>query len=175
MLLQCTTPLTRALFVCVPAFTHRLQYQSAPAPPILPSLALWITGVTRGTFICLALSCVFNMCPNCWTVRSGSELHCPTISLCSTRTSFSTQWKDVGVFTISALGYLRGKIWGVSQYIYPCPSCSPHPVPSQCLFPQPNSSSPILFIWTTFLSHIPSNQCQVFCKSFLGGGGKVTI
>lgn len=114
-LLQCTPLLTRALFVCLPAFTHRLQYQSAPAPPILRSLALWITGVTRGTFICPALDCVFNMCSSCWTVRSGSELHCPTISLRSTRTSFSAQWKDVGVFTISALGYLKGNIWG-SKY-----------------------------------------------------------
>lgn len=176
MLLQCTPLLTRALFVCVPAFTHRLQYQSAPAPPILPSLALWITGVTRGTFICLALSCVFNMCPNCWTVRSGSELRCPTISLCSTRTSFSAQWKDVGVFTISALGYLRGKIWGVSQYIYIPALPAPHILSLVGAFSPNLILLPLFFfIWTTFLSHIPSNQCQVFCKSFLGAGGKVII
>lgn len=61
------------------------------------SICSWITGVTCGTFISSAHYCVFNTCATCWTV-----LH----FLCS-KTSFSSQWKDVGVFTISALGYLR--------------------------------------------------------------------
>lgn len=50
--------------------------------------------------------------------------------LCS-KTSFSSRWKDVGVFTISALGYW-GKIWGMKYLLpYPLPTSFSysHPTP----------------------------------------------
>lgn len=52
---------------------------------------------------------VFNT--TCWTVLS--RYRCIVLHFLCPKTSFSSRWKDVGVFTISALGYW-GKIWGMN-------------------------------------------------------------
>lgn len=54
---------------------------------------------------------------------------------------FQRSVKRCWCFYNLCLGLFKGENFGGFLNIYPCPSCSPHPVPSQCLFPQPNSSS----------------------------------
>lgn len=111
----------------------------------------WITGVTRGTFICPALDRVFNMCTNCWTTRSGSELHCPTLSVFN-KNIFQRSVKRCWCFYNLCLGLLKGENLGLINIF--CPPCNLLPVPSRCLSPPYSSSPPVRFI-LTFISTFP--------------------
>lgn len=173
---------TCTVCVFVPAFTHRLQYEGAAAPPILHPLAFfffsfsfWITGVTRGTFICPALDCVFNMCTNCWTTWSGSELHCPTLSVFN-KNIFQRSVKRCWCFYNLCLGLLKGENLGLVNIF--CPPCNLLPVPSRCLSP-PYSSSPIFPFYINFYIDFSSHTSFLICVkslsvSFLRGEKQIT-
>lgn len=148
--LRCTVP--------VPVCSHS---------PVVCSSHYYIMVFTNWRHLSLSSSrlCVFNTCTACW----NTPTHAVALSytyLCS-RTSFSSLWKDVGVFTISALGCQGEKkpktYRGFSIF---CPSCSLIPY----LF-LTYSSSHILYSISIFMYfiHMYNWVVLVWITCFFGG------